>query len=169
MARRAITRRFIAGTPAVLAVAHVLAAGTAGATTITSRDFSLTASGRMVLGGPLVVRFDGSGSSNLLGDVQSHGRADITGVSLSPCLGGLVNTNVETYTTSSGDTLTLTSQDVACTVGLLKLHGIGSWTVTGATGTLAGITGSGTIEGGGDFLASKFAFTVQGTLEVPAP
>ena len=165
--RPTFRRIVIGGVAAAIAVGQLVAPSTAGAAPSKSRDFMLTASGRLVLGGPLVVRFDGSGSSNLLGAVQNSGAAAITGVSISPCIGGLVNTNVETYTTSSGDTLTLTSQDVACPVGLLALHGTGRWTVTGATGSLVGVTGSGTIEGGGSFLASTFFFTVEGTLVFP--
>jgi hypothetical protein len=168
MSQRAIRRTLAAGIAVALAVGQLLAATEAGATATTSQAFTLTASGRMVLGGPLVVRFDGSGSSNLLGAVRNSGAADITGVALSPCLGGLVNTNVETYTTATGDTLTITSQDVACTVGLLRLHGTGHWTVTGATGNLRGVTGSGTIGGGGDFVTATFSFTVEGTLDFPA-
>lgn len=168
MIRQTVRRIGIVSVAMATAVGPLAVAGPASAASDTSRDFTLTASGRMVFGAPLIVRFDGSGSSNLLGAVHNSGAADITGVSISPCIGGLVNTNVETYTTSSGDTLTLTSQDVACPAGLLALRGTGYWRVTGATGSLVGVTGSGTIAGGGSFVTSTFAFTVAGTLEFPA-
>lgn len=168
MSQRTIRRMLVAAIAAVMAIGQIVAATAAAAAPATSVEFTLTASGRMVLGGPLVVRFDGAGSSDVLGPVQNHGAADITGVAISPCVGGLVNTNVETYTTSTGDTLTLTSHDVACPAGVLRLRGTGTWTVTGATGSLRGVTGSGTIAGGGDLLSAEFSYTVEGTLTYPA-
>jgi hypothetical protein len=125
-----------------------------------------------VFGGPVkavppnkIVFYDGSGSSNVMGPISTGAVATITGVSLS-CLAGLVNTNVVTLTAADGS-LTLTSQDVGCPVGVLKFHGTGVYTVTGGTGRYAGASGSGTLVGGADLLAGSSQITADGTLTMP--
>ena len=81
--------------------------------------------------------------------------------------GGLDNVNTETYSAANGDTLTLTSQDVAIPVAPGVLHGIGQWTVTGGTGRFSNATGNGTIDGYGDFNQGTFFFRFNGTISIP--
>lgn len=137
-------------------------AGRVDAAPDTGTPFAATLAGKVTVGVGTFT-FVGGGTSEPLGQVTNQGVARATGVSLA-CLVGLRNTNVETLTTSDGSTLTLRSQDLGCLSGLGIFHGLGHWTVTGATGRLAGTTGSGTLEGRVNLLTGTFTMVAKGTL-----
>ncbi len=123
-------------------------------------------SGTAAFTGPDTVAFSGTGISSHLGRGANHGIAVITGPD-SSIPGGLDNINTETYTAANGDTLTLTSQDVAIPVAPGVLRGIGQWTVTGGTGRFSNATGKGTIDGYGDFIKGVLNFQFKGTISAP--
>jgi hypothetical protein len=79
----------------------------------------------------------------------------------------VANVNTETLTAADGDTLTLTSDDVACPIGPGVFHGSGNWVVTGGTGRFSGATGHGTLAGQSDFNRGVFAFRVTGAISAP--
>lgn len=112
------------------------------------------------------VKFSGHGLATHLGRTTNEGHVVITGPD-SSCPGGFANTNVELFTAALGDTLTITSQDVACPVSASAVHGTGHWIVTGGTGRFAGMTGHGTMVGGADFAQGVFDFRLTGTLSPP--
>ena len=160
--------RVLATMGAVLAAVCgvVLAPSPTMAATTSSRAFSLSASGTAEFINPTTASFTGTGQSNLLGAVKVNGQAVITGVSIT-CPGGLVNDNVQTYTTASGATLSITSKDVGCITATGAMRGDGTWTVTSATGALTGVHGYGTIDGHANFVTKTFAYAASGTLVYP--
>jgi hypothetical protein len=109
--------------------------------------------------------FVGGGVATRMGRIATQGHADITGPDNS-CTDGIANINTETLTDSDGETLTITSQDVACPTNPehTKYHGTGHWTVTGGTGRFDGATGQGSLDGSLDFGAGTFTVTLTGTL-----
>jgi hypothetical protein len=108
--------------------------------------------------------FTGKGFATLLGAFTSTGQATVTGVDNTTCVGGVANTNVETLTNAHGDSVTVSSQDVACPTGPGQFHGSGHWTVTAGTGRFRNATGSGSFDGHSDFVAGTFAATMTGTI-----
>lgn len=116
-----------------------------------------------------LIAFSGAGVGTQLGATRNTGSAQITGPDAS-CPGGLANTNVETFTAANGDTLTLTSTDVACPQDATgtRFAGSGHWVVTGGTGRFAHASGSGTAHGGADLAAGTFRFAFDGTVSAPA-
>jgi len=112
--------------------------------------------------GPTTFAFAGTGTSDPMGPITAHGTATATGLSLT-CLGGMVNTNVETLEAADGS-LTITSHDVGCITGLGRFHGVGTWTVTGGTGRYAGAVGSGSLDGRVDILAGTSTLVASGYL-----
>jgi hypothetical protein len=125
--------------------------------------FKATFAGSAGFSSETTTAFSGSGSATLMGRIVSVGNALITGPD-SSCPGGIANVNTETFTDNDGDTLTITSQDVACPEGPGKYHGTGHWTVTGATGRFSGTSGAGSFDGHSDFNAGTFTATVTGNL-----
>lgn len=125
--------------------------------------FNAYLSGHAAFTGLTTVSFTGQGSATVMGPVSNDGRLTVTGVSLG-CVGGLPNTNVETLTAADGDTLIITSHDLACLAGVLQFRGTGTWDVTGGTGRFSDATGHGTAVGGADFVAGTFAMTLTGTV-----
>jgi hypothetical protein len=121
-------------------------------------------SGTLIPTDPTHVVFTGTGISSHLGRGANEGAVVITGVDSSGCL---PNINVETLTAANGDSITITSNDVACPVAPNVVHGIGTWTVTGGTGRFANITGQGTIDGYGDFAQGTFDFSFTGLISAP--
>lgn len=124
-------------------------------------------SGTVAFAGPDTVAFNGTGVSSHLGRGANQGIAVITGPD-SSIPGGLDNVNTETFTAANGDTLTLTSQDVAIPVAPGVTHGTGSWKVTGGTGRFLNATGKGTIDGYADFNRGVFSFQFKGTISAPS-
>src|SRR5262245_34064443 len=131
-------RRIAAVASAALVAATVLmGAAQAGATsaatpiqahatgTIGSTDATMTA-----------LAWSGSGMATQLGTVTVAGGVLLTGPG-DTCPGGLANINTFNITAPNGDTLTLTSVDVACPIAEFTVHGTGHWTVTGGTGRFA--------------------------------
>jgi hypothetical protein len=108
--------------------------------------------------------FTGKGTATYMGSVSTDGHADVTGIDNSKCVGGVANVNRETFADVNGNSLTVTSQDVACLTGLGQFHGTGHWVVTGGTGLFRGATGQGWFDGHSDFVAGTFAATVSGTV-----
>jgi hypothetical protein len=123
-------------------------------------------SGTVAFTGPVTVAFNGTGVSSRLGRGANQGVAVITGMDGS-IPGGLDNINSETFTAANGDTLTLTSQDVAIPVAPGVTHGTGEWQVTGGTGRFSNATGTGTIDGYADFNQGVFSFRLNGTISAP--
>jgi hypothetical protein len=117
-------------------------------------SFKATLSGTAMFTSQTTVSFSGSGRATRMGQVTNDDIIVITG-SDSSCSGGIANTNTETLTDNDGDTVTITSQDVACPIGPGQYHGTGQWTVTGGTGRFSAASGQGTIEGYFDFGAGK--------------
>ncbi len=109
------------------------------------------------------ISWAGTGHAMHMGYIANEGQIDITGPD-SSCPGGIANVNVETLIAGNGDTLTITSQDVACPTGPAQFHGTGLWTVTGGTGRFGGATGQGSSDGSGDFNTGTFTMTLTGTL-----
>ena len=75
--------------------------------------------------------------------------------------------NYETLTAANGDSLMLTSNDVAYPISPGVFHGIGHFVVTGGTGRFSGATGQGTFNGYADFNRGVFALLVTGTISAP--
>jgi hypothetical protein len=128
--------------------------------------FKATFSGTAAFSSQTTTSFSGSGSATQLGHITTLGGAVITG-SDSSCPGGVANVNTETFTDNDGDTLTITSQDVACPTGPGTYHGTGHWSVTGGTGRFAGAVGQGSFDGHSDFNAGTFQAAVTGALTLP--
>jgi hypothetical protein len=123
-------------------------------------------SGSAAFTGTTTVAFGGKGIATSLGSSANQGYAVITGPDGS-CPGGIANINYETLTAANGDSLTITSQDVACPVSPKVLHGTGQWVVTGGTGRFSGATGQGKIDGYSDFNQNTFVFQLTGTISAP--
>ena len=128
------------------------------------RPFTATFSGHMEMPIPGSAVFDGAGHANHMGRIGTEGHALITGLDESSCDGGLANVHVETLTSANGDTLTITSHDVACPLGLGKFQGSGHWTVTGGSGRFSDATGAGSFAGSLNLGAGTFSITLNGTL-----
>ena len=112
------------------------------------------------------VTFSGTGISTHLGRGTNEGHIQITGPD-SSCPGGLANVNNETPTAANGDSLMLTSYDVACPTTPGVFHGTGHWVVTGGTGRFSDATGHGTADGGRDFNQGRFSLHLTGTVSTP--
>jgi hypothetical protein len=151
----------IAATAAAALALHGHAAFAAG-----GQLFKANLTGTAAFTSQTTTAFTGSGRATLMGHVTSVGTAVITGPD-SSCPGGVANVNTETLTNNDGDTLTITSQDVACPEGPGMYHGTGQWTVTGATGQFNGATGQGSFDGHSDFNAGTFTLTLTGVLGLP--
>jgi hypothetical protein len=109
------------------------------------------------------LRLLGAGTASHLGRITAAGLATVTGPA-PDCPGGFANMHVETMTAADGATLTITSLDEACPIGTLRFHGIGVWTVTGATGRLEGTVGHGTLDGILDLSAGTFGGGLSGSI-----
>ena len=120
-------------------------------------------SGHLGLTGPTRLTLTGTGDATYMGPITSAGHVDITGLDTG-CLGGLANTNTETFTALNGDTLTVRQRDVACPSGPGRFHGTGNWSVVGGTGLFRGAAGGGFADGGGDLIAHTFAITLTGAI-----
>jgi hypothetical protein len=112
------------------------------------------------------VSFSGTGVAKFLLLSANKGQIEITGPD-SSCPGGLANVNTETLTAASGDSLTLTMNDVSCPTSDGVFHGTGHWVVTGGTGRFSGATGQGASNGGADFNQGVFHFQLTGTISEP--
>ncbi|MDP9358415.1 MAG: hypothetical protein M3R02_24630 [Chloroflexota bacterium] len=110
--------------------------------------------------------FSGTGTSTHLGRISGEGYAVVTGPA-SSCLGGFANTNYQTLTAANGDSLTLTSSDVACPIDQGVYRGTGQYVVTGGTGRFSGATGQGTFDGRVDFTQGVSSFQLTGTISAP--
>lgn len=100
-----------------------------------------------------------------MGRITSDGHANISG-SGDSCAGGLANVNVEVLTAANGDTLTVTSDDVACPTGPGQYHGTGQWQVTGGTGRFSDTTGFGSLNGSLDFNTGTFTVDLTGSISM---
>jgi hypothetical protein len=124
-------------------------------------------SGTAAVTSATTLTFSGTGIATLLGTGANEGQVVITGPD-SSCPGGIANINYETLTAANGDTLMLTSYDVACPISPGVLHGTGHWVVTGGAGRFSGASGQGTIEGHADFNQGVFSFQLTGTISAPS-
>ena len=147
---------------ALMATSLLLSEGAASASGRGS-PFQAHFSGAAQITTATTTSFIGSGMATRTGRITTNGGADITG-SDSSCPGGVANTNFETLTTPDGDTLTLSSQDVACPTGPGTYHGTGHWSITGGTGRFDGAIGQGSFDGSSDFNEGTFTITLTGTL-----
>jgi hypothetical protein len=145
------------------AVVALLALSAAPAAASSSEWFTATVSGSGAFTSQNTVVFNGKGTATLMGSVTNSGSIQITGQD-SSCSGGLANVNTEVLTAASGDTLTLTSQDVACPTGPGRYQGSGSWRITGGTGRFQGTTGNGSSTGSADFNVGTITNTFTGML-----
>ncbi len=141
----------------------LLAAGPAVASS-SDRPFTATFVGHVAMPVPGQAVFDGAGQANHMGRIGTDGLAFVTGLDESTCPGGLANVHVETLTAANGDTLTITSLDVACPAAPGTFDGTGHWTVTGGTGRFANATGAGSFVGTVDFGTGTFTITLNGDL-----
>lgn len=154
------------GVTALLVTTVLSAPGASGASA--TPPFRAKFAGSAAITGPYTTAFSGTGLATHLGRITTDGHVQITGIDNTPCEGGVVNTNTEILTAANGDTLTITSADVACPVGPNRYHGSGQWLVTGGTGRFAHASGSGTFDGHSDFGAGTFDTTLTGTLRLDA-
>ena len=148
----------------VLAAGPLLLAPGPAAASSSARPLTVTFAGHVempVFGAPV---FAGGGQATHMGRVATDGYAFITGPDETTCPGGLANVHVETLTAAAGDTLTITSLDVACPVGPAQFDGTGHWTVTGGTGRFENANGAGTFDGTLDFAAGTFSITLKGAV-----
>ena len=129
-------------------------------------SFTGSYSGGVAFTGPTTVTFSGMGIATSLGSSATQGHADITGPD-SSCPGGIANVNYETLTAANGDSLTITSDDVACPISPNVFHGTGHWVVVGGTSRFSGTAGQGHIDGHSDFNQGLFSFQWTGTLSAP--
>jgi hypothetical protein len=160
-----IRTRFAAGLlAAACAAGTVTVAGAAGADQVLAFSAAWTTKVKVTRANVFTFA-PGHGSSNVMGNITTHGKAVATGVS-TECVGGLVNTDTQTLVASDGS-ITLTSNDVGCFTGPGKLHGTGTWTVTAATGRYAGAVGSGSIDGRVDLATKSGVITAEGYLVLP--
>jgi hypothetical protein len=116
-----ISRRLSIGAVLGLLVLALSASPASGAET-TQVPIQGTYSGTAVFSTANTVAFQGTGVSSHLGLGTNQGIAVITGPD-STIPGGLDNTNTETFTAANGDTVTVTSQDVAVPVAPGVTHG----------------------------------------------
>lgn len=151
---------------AVIAGTVLVAGGHAAYASQPQVPFKATLAGIAAMTSQTTVSFTGTGIASHMGRITNAGRVVFTGSDPS-CPNAIANVNTETLTTNAGDTLTIVSKDVACPTGPGAFHGTGQWHVTGGTGRLAGTTGHGTADGGADFNAGTFTFTLTGTIAVP--
>jgi hypothetical protein len=150
----------LAGVMVTGPTAHAAAAGI---------PFTATFSGAAALTSPSTSSFVGAGLATQLGQVTTAGHVLITGYDDSRCAGGIANTNVETLTAPDGDTVTVTSDDVACPISPGQYHGFGRWTVTGGTGRFEDASGGGSFDGHSDFNLGTFDTRLDGTLVLGIP
>jgi hypothetical protein len=108
------------------------------------------------------VGFNGSGNATQLGLSTNQGTATTSSVAN----GCAYNENIETLTAANGDTLQITSEDVACPVGPGVYHGHGGYFISGGTGRFANAAGTGTLDGQLDLNTSRFNFTLIGTISM---
>jgi len=160
-----ISRRLSIGAVLGLLVLALSASPASGAET-TQVPIQGTYSGTAVFATANTVTFQGTGVSSHLGLGTNQGIAIITGPD-STIPGGLDNTNTETFTAANGDTITVTSQDVAVPVAPGVTHGTGTWKVTSGTGRFLRATGNGTLSGQADFSRGTFEFELAGTICIP--
>ena len=118
--------------------------------------------------GPGTTGFSGTGTAAPMGRITTDGHATVTG-SDGSCAGGLANVNVEVLTAANGDTLTVTSDDVACPIGAGRYNGTGHWQVTGGTGRFSGTSGFGSLDGSLDFNARPFTVDLTGSITMESP
>ena len=130
--------------------------------------FHATFTGTAAITGPYTTAFAGTGLATHLGSITTDGHVQITGIDNTSCQGGVANTNTEILTAANGDTLVITSADVACPVAPNRYHGSGRWLVTGGTGRFGHASGSGTFDGHSDFGAGTFDTTLTGRIAFDA-
>jgi hypothetical protein len=123
-------------------------------------------SGTAAFTSPTTITFSGTGIATHLGSGANEGHVVLTGPD-SSCPGGIANVNYETLRAANGETLLLTSYDVACPISPGALHGTSHWVVTGGTGRFSGASGQGTIDGHADLNRGVFSFQVTGSLSTP--
>lgn len=156
--------------PALVAFATagvlLLAATSAGAAGSQQIPFNASFSGTAT-SSPDSSSFVGKGNATHMGHITTSGVADNFRPDGS-CPGGVANTNTETLTAANGDTLTITSQDVACPTAPGVYHGAGQWTVTGGTGRFGDASGHGSYDGSANFNAQTFTINLTGTLVMDA-
>jgi hypothetical protein len=126
--------------------------------------FNATFSGAAAFTSQTTTSFTGAGNAINMGQIVTIGHALITGSDNTNCAGGIANTNFETLTAANGDTLTISSADVACPTGPGQYHGTGHWVVTGGTGRFSDASGVGSFDGNSDFGAGTFAINLTGTV-----
>jgi len=129
--------------------------------------FTGSYAGAAAFADPTTVTFRGTGIATHLGASTTQGHAVMTGPD-SRCPGGVANVNSQTLTAANGDSLTITSHDVACPISSNVLRGTGKWVVTGGTGRFSGASGQGTLEGYSDFYQGVFRFQLTGTISAPS-
>jgi hypothetical protein len=125
--------------------------------------FGAILTGRAAMTSQTTASFIGHGIATSVGPVTNTGSIVFTGSDPS-CPNSVTNVNTETLTNIAGDTLTIVSVDVACPTGPGTFHGTGQWHVDHGTGRFAGVTGTGTADGGADFIAGTFTMNLVGTI-----
>jgi hypothetical protein len=157
--------KLVSAAAILVAVGTLLAPDAASAQTH-SLPLNATFSGAAAFTSQTTTSFTGAGTAILMGQIATVGHALITGSDNTNCTGGIANTNVETLTAANGDTLTISSADVACPTGPGQYHGTGHWVLTGGTGRFSDASGDGSFEGNSDFEAGTFAIQLTGTVVV---
>ena len=158
------TGRWIGGAAAAALVIATLMVGSGPAQAAGAEvPFTAKFAGQVGFTSETTAAWSGTGLALHLGTGAGAGAIVLAG-SDDSCPGGVANVNTTTLTASNGDTLTLTSKDVACPVSPYEFHGSGHWTVTGGTGRFAGVTGSGSADGYANFATGAFTISWTGSL-----
>ena len=155
-----MVRKLIATAVAVAAAVGLLSIATS-ASAAGGPAFKATFSGTAVFTDQTTVAFNGSGKATAMGRITNDGIVDVLGPDDS-CSGGVASVNTEVLTSIDGDTLTISSQDVACPIAPGQYHGTGRWSVIAGTGRFAGATGEGFLDGYSDFNVGTFSITLTG-------
>ena len=122
-------------------------------------------SGTAAMGANGAPVFSGTGNATHLGRSTTVGYAVFTTAPASSA-GGVSNDNYETLTAENGDSFTIVSHDVACSIGPNRFHGSGDWDVVPGSGTgrFTGVTGHGKFDGHTDFMQGVFDMELTGTI-----
>jgi hypothetical protein len=157
-------RQIALGTALALGVL-CLGAGVSSADS-SQTPFTASYSGSATWTSPMTIALAGTGTATHMGRITNQGTVYLTNFN-SACPDGpdgVASINVETLTAANGDTLTITSDDVACPTGPGLYQGTGHWTITGGTGRFTGATGGGPFAGTADLNRGLFTSNPTGTL-----
>jgi hypothetical protein len=119
--------------------------------------------GNIVFTGQTSANLTGSGIANTAGEVTSAGAIAITGPA-TICANGLAATIAGVFTAATGAIKYTISNQLCPTAVAGVYQGIGSFTITGGTGSFVGASGGGLFHGLADFTGFKYHCFLQGLI-----